>query len=436
MEQKARASQMKGKGKGTHWRYREIQDLLVIWGEKKVQDALKAVHKNLDVFEGIAEQMRERGHSRTAEECRNKTKAMRFEYKRVQAHNECSGNTPKTCAFYTELENILKGDASTDFPRLSRSWPVRREERPLSQNLDATILEETCSRESVLDKQATGPSLITVEGTEDNEEDSLLLLLEEANGKVLEPVNVHVPPALVGSPSVTPITTEAEDEGEPETPNQSQQSLKQEREDPLAKAGLSPGTRGRTQRTRRRGRRGENIAMAIMQNANEQARLQREAMREDTSQDRQILLSFFHYFEEESRASQQRFDAIEKLIRDVLERPRAEKPCCTHCTTCCNAAAVQEQQDPEARPRIPPLSQTDLDMASTSAAHHVQPLPDSFGRVSQGETLPISNPVSAYIMELAHSSSQLAEAQRELSEDTEGTRKSERERKRKKPYSP
>ncbi|XP_062828973.1 uncharacterized protein LOC100566263 [Anolis carolinensis] len=447
MELKARASKAKGKGKGTHWRFHEIQDLLDIWGEKKVQDALRAVHKNIDVFEGIAEQMQERGHRRTAEECRYKTKTMRLEYKRVQEHNKCSGNAPRTCAFYAELENILKVDASIYTPRISRSCPVRREELPLTQDLDANTSEETCSQESVLDSQATGPSLITAEGMEDNEEDSLLLLLKEANGEVLEPVNIHVPPALVGSPSVTPVTSDAEDEGEPETPNHSEQSPKQEREDPLAKAARSPGKRLQNLRTRKRGRRGENIAMAIMQNANEQAKLQREAMREDTAKDRQILLSFFHYFEEESRASQQRFDAIEKLIRDVLEQSRVERQCCTHTTTCCNRAAAQEPQDSVSRSpsgsrhRIPPPSQTDLDMASTSAVSQVQPLLDLFRGVSQGETPSISNPVTAYISEPAPASSQLAVAQRELSdalhaEDTEGTRKSEREKKKKKPYSP
>nr|XP_003223685.1 PREDICTED: uncharacterized protein LOC100553256 [Anolis carolinensis]XP_008113300.1 PREDICTED: uncharacterized protein LOC100553256 [Anolis carolinensis]XP_008113301.1 PREDICTED: uncharacterized protein LOC100553256 [Anolis carolinensis]XP_016850725.1 PREDICTED: uncharacterized protein LOC100553256 [Anolis carolinensis] len=454
MEQKAKASQAKGKGKGTHWGFHEIQDLLDIWGEKKVQDALRAVHINIDVFEEIAEQMRKRGRSRTAEECRNKTKAMRLEYKRVQAHNKCLGNARKTCAFYAKLENILKGDASIDHPRLLRSCPVQREELPLTQDLDVTTLEETCSQKSVLDTQAASPSLITAE--------------EEADGDVSEPVNVHVPPALVGSPSVTP-TTEAEGEGEPGTLNQSQQLPEQERKDPLEKAALSPATRLQNLRTRRRGvRRGENIAMAIMQNANEQAKLQREAMREDISKDRQILLSFFHYFEEESRVSQQRFDAIEKLIRDVLEQSRVKKQCCTHTTTC-NTATMQEQQDsvarsqsgatankrgnqasrnslapkrlfPEDRHRIAPPCQTDIDMASTSAVCHVQPLPDLFRGVSQGETPPISKPVTTYITEPAPVSSQLAEARRKLSdalhaENTEGTRKGERERK-KKPYTP
>nr|XP_060643657.1 uncharacterized protein LOC132782767 [Anolis sagrei ordinatus] len=433
MEQKARASQGKGKGKGIHWRFHEIKDLLDLWGEKEVQDALRAVHKNIDVFEGIAKQMRERGHSRTAEECRYKTKTMRLEYKRVQAHNKCSENAPKTCSFYTELENILKRDAITDPPRLSRSYPVRREELPLGQDLDATTLDETCSRESILDTQATGPSLFTVEELEDNDEDSKLLLLEVPEGEVYEPVSVHAPPALLGSPPVTPMTTKAESEGEPETPNQSQQSPEQERESPPAKAAPSPGTHLRNLRTRRqRGRRGENIALAIMQHADEQAKLQREAMREDTSKNRQILLSLFHYLEEDTRASQERFNAIETMIRDVLDQSRVEKQCCTHCANCCNKSGP-----PPKRPfhgGIPPPSQTDLDMASTSADCHEQPLPEHFREVSQGEISPSNNPVTADITEPASASLRVAEAQKMM--DTEGTRKGERERKTTTPYSP
>ncbi|XP_054851821.1 uncharacterized protein LOC129342295 [Eublepharis macularius] len=65
--------------------------------------------------------MSSRGHQRTALECRNKTKAMRLEYKRVIAHNSTSGNGPVTCPYFRELDSILRGDASVKPRRIARS---------------------------------------------------------------------------------------------------------------------------------------------------------------------------------------------------------------------------------------------------------------------------------------------------------------------------
>ncbi|XP_054857572.1 zinc finger and SCAN domain-containing protein 20-like [Eublepharis macularius] len=107
--------------RGISWRHREILDLLHFWGEKKIQEALRNTHRNLDYFERISEQMATRGHRRSALECRSKTKTMRLEYKKVVAHNSRSGNAPITCPYYKELESILRGDANVKPKRLARS---------------------------------------------------------------------------------------------------------------------------------------------------------------------------------------------------------------------------------------------------------------------------------------------------------------------------
>ncbi|XP_054851048.1 uncharacterized protein LOC129340346 [Eublepharis macularius] len=71
-----------------------------------------------------------RGHNRSAQECRNKTKSMRLEYKRVVAHNGTSGNSPTTCAYYRELHSILRGDASVKPKRIARSLNIAVKELP------------------------------------------------------------------------------------------------------------------------------------------------------------------------------------------------------------------------------------------------------------------------------------------------------------------
>ncbi|XP_061469320.1 uncharacterized protein LOC133378496 isoform X3 [Rhineura floridana] len=112
--------------RGPSWRSCEVLDLLDIWGESKVQGQLRSSHRNIDTFENIAKHMASRGHFRTALECRNKTKVMRGEYRRVIAHNSKSGNNRTTCPYYNQLHRILRGDASVTPLRVSRNLHVRR----------------------------------------------------------------------------------------------------------------------------------------------------------------------------------------------------------------------------------------------------------------------------------------------------------------------
>uniref|UniRef100_A0ACB8E745 Uncharacterized protein n=1 Tax=Sphaerodactylus townsendi TaxID=933632 RepID=A0ACB8E745_9SAUR len=65
--------------------------------------------------------MQKRGHRRSPLECRNKFKALKRDYKKVVQHNAISGSSPKTCAFYEELDMLL-GSSATIRPR---NWIMR-----------------------------------------------------------------------------------------------------------------------------------------------------------------------------------------------------------------------------------------------------------------------------------------------------------------------
>ncbi|XP_054833964.1 uncharacterized protein LOC129328728 isoform X2 [Eublepharis macularius] len=92
--------------RGTNWSYAEVIDLLDIWGEQRIQQVLQRSHRNMDTFQVIANEMAKRGHERTAQECRTKTKTMRRDYKKVKENHD-AGKGRMTCPFYDQLERIL-----------------------------------------------------------------------------------------------------------------------------------------------------------------------------------------------------------------------------------------------------------------------------------------------------------------------------------------
>ncbi|XP_053149692.1 uncharacterized protein LOC128344145 isoform X2 [Hemicordylus capensis] len=98
--------------RGLSWRHKEVIDLISIWGEKEVLSRLRGSHRNIDTYEYIASKMCEKGHKRTALECRTKVKTLKHIYKTVRVHNSISGHEPTTCPFYEELDVFLHNDAS------------------------------------------------------------------------------------------------------------------------------------------------------------------------------------------------------------------------------------------------------------------------------------------------------------------------------------
>ncbi|XP_015261962.1 PREDICTED: uncharacterized protein LOC107106343 [Gekko japonicus] len=96
--------------RGTNWSYAEVADLLDVWGEQRIQRVLQSSHRNMDTFQVIANEMAKRGHERTAQECRTKTKTMRRDYKKAK-ENSGTGRGRAACPFYDQLEQILDSSA-------------------------------------------------------------------------------------------------------------------------------------------------------------------------------------------------------------------------------------------------------------------------------------------------------------------------------------
>lgn len=112
--------------RGVSWRDQETVDLIVIWGDERIQIALASSHKNIKVFEKVASRMRELGYSHSAMECRMKTKALRADYRVVVSHNKETGKAPATCPFFNELDAILHGDGSAHPKRLSKTTRMKK----------------------------------------------------------------------------------------------------------------------------------------------------------------------------------------------------------------------------------------------------------------------------------------------------------------------
>ncbi|XP_034962895.1 uncharacterized protein LOC118080950 [Zootoca vivipara] len=109
--------------RGTTWTYPEIIDLLVIWREREIQQELQRSHRNIETFQVVASKMAQRGHKRSALECRSKIKTLKRDYRIAKANNS-PGKGHLAWLFYDQLDHLLANEADLSppeaLPALSR----------------------------------------------------------------------------------------------------------------------------------------------------------------------------------------------------------------------------------------------------------------------------------------------------------------------------
>ncbi|KAI8502480.1 hypothetical protein Bbelb_200680 [Branchiostoma belcheri] len=113
----------------SNWSTEDMGVLISIWGAGEILRKLDDMHRNLEVFEGIAKAMVERGFNRTAAHCRFKTKVLKQKYRTTRDHNSKSGRDRITYPFYNEMDVFLR-DRPSSRPAVIRDGaaPARQED--------------------------------------------------------------------------------------------------------------------------------------------------------------------------------------------------------------------------------------------------------------------------------------------------------------------
>ena len=95
------------------WEDSEVLCLLEVWGDQEIQNQFEGSTRNKKIFEVISARLAERDVVRTADQCREKVKELRGEYKQIRDHNNVSGRNRKTIRFLPQLDAILGHRPST-----------------------------------------------------------------------------------------------------------------------------------------------------------------------------------------------------------------------------------------------------------------------------------------------------------------------------------
>ncbi|KAI1904023.1 hypothetical protein AGOR_G00001420 [Albula goreensis] len=103
--------------RGSNWSDPEVVELLQLWADDSVQIELESCLRNQHVFNRIAEVLREKGILRTGDQCREKIKKMKLEYRRIK-DNQKTVRGGRTWKFYEVMDRVLTNRPSVSYSSL------------------------------------------------------------------------------------------------------------------------------------------------------------------------------------------------------------------------------------------------------------------------------------------------------------------------------
>ena len=132
--------------RGNLWSDEEVHALIAIWGEEEVQSQLDGATRNKKVYDDIAKKLTELGFHRTGQQCREKIKKLKSDYRRAKDRNNLTGRGRSILNYFTELDAIL-GSRPTSAPDnvvgSMAQEPQAEEAEESQEQLNAQLNEST-----------------------------------------------------------------------------------------------------------------------------------------------------------------------------------------------------------------------------------------------------------------------------------------------------
>ena len=133
------------------WSQEETFSLIAIWGSDSIQGQLKVSKRNKSIFMKVASELSAMGYSRTAEQCREKVKKMKGEYRKRKSNEE--GYIGKQWKFLDAMDKVMSKQEQDSAEESALHSPLPLLNTTLeSSSRDAPVLsrgEETPSVEAI-----------------------------------------------------------------------------------------------------------------------------------------------------------------------------------------------------------------------------------------------------------------------------------------------
>ncbi|XP_017555586.1 1-aminocyclopropane-1-carboxylate synthase-like protein 1 [Pygocentrus nattereri] len=168
--------------RGSNWSEPEVVELLQLWSDEAIQAELESCLRNQHVFNRIAAALHGRGVYRTGDQCREKIKKLKLEYRRIR-ENQKTVRGGRTWKFYEVMDRVLNGRPVLQLQQqrllpvlpascCSSSEPFTFTRPPNPGELLDIKREELHAEDELLSAEHAPPELIYHIGSEEDEHDA------------------------------------------------------------------------------------------------------------------------------------------------------------------------------------------------------------------------------------------------------------------------
>ncbi|XP_072525840.1 1-aminocyclopropane-1-carboxylate synthase-like protein 1 isoform X2 [Salminus brasiliensis] len=106
--------------RGSNWSEPEVVELLQLWSDEAIQVELDSCLRNQHVFNRIAAALHGRGVYRTGDQCREKIKKLKLEYRRIKENQRSARGAGRAWKFYSVMDRVLTGRPVQPQPQLQQ----------------------------------------------------------------------------------------------------------------------------------------------------------------------------------------------------------------------------------------------------------------------------------------------------------------------------
>ena len=98
------------------WSDEETLKLIEVWGDETIQAQLEGCKRNKDVYQKISREMAAAQYERTAEQCREKAKKLKAEYRKIKDRHNVTGKGRSKWRFFDAMDEVFGHKHSTQPP--------------------------------------------------------------------------------------------------------------------------------------------------------------------------------------------------------------------------------------------------------------------------------------------------------------------------------
>lgn len=112
-----------------NWTREEVFKLISIWSDATIQEQLEGCHRNSQVYKKISDDLHSAGFARTLEQCREKIKKLKTEYKKIKYKRDQTGQGRyPEWEYFDALNEVLGHKHSTEPPVVVESLSMTTDE--------------------------------------------------------------------------------------------------------------------------------------------------------------------------------------------------------------------------------------------------------------------------------------------------------------------